>query len=208
MLNFRFMTKNSSISSINKGQEQDVKRIVNCKNQNCHNYISKKKNSVMINEPYKFDENIILACSNVFSAKKGFKTAGTSISHKKHSRSPIKEVKNDACVMAEHANQWKSPQAKTKEYFHHTAGMFYNEKEILLSQQKPANHDTLESAHAEPKRDISPYRIENFIEMLHNFGISDADIKKKFMYNPISNSNFCAELSSDVQNDASLLMKM
>ena len=46
-------------------------------------YIAKKKNSVLINEPYKFDSNLILASSNFDSTKKGYKTAGTTIHSKK-----------------------------------------------------------------------------------------------------------------------------
>jgi hypothetical protein len=37
---------------------------------------------MFINEPYKFDSNLILACSNNMSNKRGYKTAGTTIHEK------------------------------------------------------------------------------------------------------------------------------
>ena len=44
-----------------KINDQDWKSIVNCKNKVCTSQMSRKKNSVLVNEPYKFDGNLILA---------------------------------------------------------------------------------------------------------------------------------------------------
>jgi hypothetical protein len=61
--------------------------------------------------------------------------------------------------------------------------------------------DTLDDVHFESHRDISPYRIENFIDMLHNFGISDATIKKKIA--STAYGYFGHELSSESHNEMS-----
>lgn len=61
--------------------------------------------------------------------------------------------------------------------------------------------DTIEDVHFESHRDISPYRIENFLDMLHNFGISDATIKKKIA--STAYGYFGHELSSESHNEMS-----
>ena len=53
------------------------------KNKGCTNYYVRKKSSVLLNQPYNVDGNLILASSNVQSAKNGYKTTGTTITHKK-----------------------------------------------------------------------------------------------------------------------------
>lgn len=78
------MGKNPSITSFAKNPDQEMVNILNYKNKNCgHTHTRRKKNSVFLNEPYKFDGNLILACSNTLSSKKGFKTAGTTITNRK-----------------------------------------------------------------------------------------------------------------------------
>lgn len=46
-------------------------------------------------------------------------------------------------------------------------------------------YKNIEDTHFDSNREISPYRVENFIEMLHNFGISDSTIKKKIINSPL-----------------------
>ena len=64
-----------------------------------------------------------------------------------------------------------------------------------------------EEVHYGTQRDISPYRVENFIEMLHNFGISDATIKKKIITSPLGHVHYKHEPSIESQNEASTITR-
>lgn len=75
-------------------------------------------------------------------------------------------------------------------------------------KRKYFKNDTLEDANFNSNRDISPYRVENFIEMLHQFGISDTEIKKKLITSPKVHSNFInQELSNDSLKDGSRIIR-
>lgn len=80
----RVFSKNSSISSITKGHEAEVLmgKGADLGNKDAADYYTRKKNSVLLNQPYNFDGNLILASSNAQSVKKGYKTAGTTITNK------------------------------------------------------------------------------------------------------------------------------
>ena len=58
----------------------------------------------------------------------------------------------------------------------------------------------------DPNRDSSPYRIENFIDVLHKFGISNTSIMKKLINSPMTHINFGQDLISNMQSDISNLL--
>ena len=78
----------------------------------------------------------------------------------------------------------------------------YNPSSLSKKYNK---HDTLEDIKHDPNRDISPYRVENFIDMLHNFGISDSMIKRKLVNSPNRYHKFPNEQSSDSYKDTSVI---
>lgn len=144
------------------------------------------KNSVLLNEPYKFDGNLILATSTAQDVKKGYKTAGTSISNKKNQ------------------NMFNS---KQKHDYYATTN-YYSEKghyEPGLMPRKIHKNDTLEEAHFDPKRDISPYRVENFVDMLHQFGVSDTTIKQKLVNSPIRHNKYPHDEGDESINQTSMI---
>jgi hypothetical protein len=49
---------------------------------------------------------------------------------------------------------------------------------IVLENKTFQKKDTIDDSHHSSNREISPYRIENFVKMLHNFGISDRYINE------------------------------
>ena len=192
---------------MNKLNEQDLRTIVNCKNKNCTSQMSRKKNSVLINEPYKFDGNLILAWSNAFSFKKGYKTAGTT---------NFSNIKWNFCVVEGENNLWgidsqtkfKSPHIpemnKSKLWSPH----YHSERNEWTNWNRRYynKNDTLEDTQFDSNRDISPYRVENFLEMLHKFGISDSTLMKKLMNSPMSYQNFSNEMTNDMQHEISQLL--
>lgn len=73
--------------------------------------------------------------------------------------------------------------------------------------KKAHKKDTLEEGRYGPGRDVSPYQVENFIEMLHNFGISDATIKKKIMTSPMTHNSLRQEGSIESNQESSSIIK-
>ena len=70
---------------------------------------------------------------------------------------------------------------------------YYSERgnyEAGLMPRKIHKNDTLEEGHFDPKRDISPYRVENFVDMLHQFGVSDTTIQRKLVNSPIRHNKY------------------
>lgn len=66
---------------------------------------------------------------------------------------------------------------------------------------------TLDDVHFDSHRDISPYRIENFVDMLHKFGVSDNTIMKKMIHSPMAYAAVGHEISLGSQNEDSQLIK-
>ncbi|CAI2371028.1 unnamed protein product [Moneuplotes crassus] len=162
--NEKFMSKNSSISSITKNND-NIRNTIKKDQSKYH----KKKNSVVINGSYKVDGNLILACSK--NKKKGYKTAGTTVKEK--SFNP--KIQN-----------WKSPDAAQRNNMYSTTSYIHSERqEYNNTIKKSHRRGNYANDHYESHRDISPYQVENFIEMLHNFGVSDSMIKKKIIASPM-----------------------
>ena len=65
----------------------------------------------------------------------------------------------------------------------------------------------MEDVHFDSHRDISPYRIENFVEMLHKFGVSNNTIMKKLVSTPMTNTAVNHEASLSSQNENSYLIR-
>lgn len=188
-----------------KINDQDWRSIVNCKNKVCTSQMSRKKNSVLVNEPYKFDGNLILAWSKAFSIKKGYKTAGTTNFSKTWWKFWIAEGENNleydaqAKLKSSHPsgmdNKLWSPISHSERYgWANWNNRYFNK------------NNTLEEAQYDSNRDISPYRVENFLEMLNKFGYSDATIMKKLTNSPMNHLNFNHEFKNEMQNEISQLL--
>lgn len=66
-------------------------------------------------------------------------------------------------------------------------------------------NDTLEEGHFDAKRDISPYRVENFVGMLHQFGVSDSTIQRKLVNSPIRHNKFPYDEASESNLQSSVI---
>lgn len=65
-----------------------------------------------------------------------------------------------------------------------TTTNFHSDRQEYNTIKKNYKKEPFENNHFESHRDISPYQVENFIDMLHNFGISDQTIQKKLINSP------------------------
>lgn len=92
----------------------------------------------------------------------------------------------------EYNEKWKSPSSQgmvlqfidLDKGVHHkyaTSSQIYSDRHQYNSSVRRQHTKPLDESQMDTHRDISPYRIENFIEMLHNFGVSDSQIKNKIM---------------------------
>ena len=138
--------------------------------------------------------------------KKGYNTAGTSITSKTGINfwSPW-ETDYD---LLDNQSKWKSPQIldmnKGKAVFNNYN--WENECNYSAKKRNKNKNDSLEDINFDSNRDTSPYRIENFLDVLHKFGISNTSIMKKLMNTPMAHINFGKELVNDMQQDISHLL--
>jgi len=120
------------------------------------------------------------------------------------------ENQNDS-KHSDHHEKWKSPDiidAKNR-HAHLTNTNFYSERSNYNAPLKHhyCKNGTLEEIHFDSNRDISPYRIENFLEMLHQFGISDTAIKRKLITSPMAHPIYKHEISSESHHDSSHIIR-
>lgn len=169
--------------------------------------MSRKKNSVLLNEPYKFDANLVLACSNAFSFKKGYKTADTTNFMQTAWKFWIAEGKQSQPEYEGHA-KWRSPEPLDRYQKIALSPQCFSERYECANwnNRHLSNNETLEEAQFDSNRDISPYRVENFLEMLNKLGYSDASIMKKITNSPMNHMRFRHEPVSDTQNEISELL--
>ena len=98
---------------------------------------------------------------------------------------------------------------------HRNQGSVHSKKVQILSDRQEYNGSTRKQQygfehemHHEAHRDISPYRVENFIEMLQNFGISDAMIKKRIIsQSPLGHSKKAYDISSESLHEPSTIIR-
>lgn len=159
---------------------------------------------MILSEPYRFDGNLILASSNHNTIQKGYKTAGTDINmhYTNNTQNESKQSENN--------DKWKSPEiinAKNR-HAYMTNTNFYSERNSYVPAplvKKYHKNDTLEDIPLEGNRDISPYRIENFVDMLHQFGVSDSTIKRKLVNSPIRHNKYPYDEVQDSFSQTSII---
>ena len=105
--------------------------------------------------------------------------------------------------------QLTSPEAIHREKnLYSTTTNFHSEKhDQSNSVRKAHKKDTIGGGRYDSNRDMSPYQVENFIEMLHNFGISDSTIKKKIMTTSTGYNSLRHEGSLESNHDSSTKIK-
>lgn len=91
---------------------------------------------------------------------------------------------------------------------HTKAQILSDRHDYNASAKKPHFNMFEQDFPQEAHRDISPYRVENFIEMLQNFGISEAIIKKRIIsQSPLSHAKKGHEVSSESMNEPSAVIR-
>lgn len=87
-----------------------------------------------------------------------------------------------------------------------TSTTFIQRASTSILQRRNKHNSSREEIHYDSNRDVSPYRIENFIDVLNQFGISNTSIMKKLMNSPMTHINFGQDIVSNMQSDITQLL--